>query len=159
YTAAWLPWLDLVTELIVARLRPERIVLRLSRNIQEIAGEKFGRADATILRGSEVAEPVIFLESGLRFEADVLRGQKTGFFLDQRETRRRVESLARDRDVLNAFSFSGGFSLYAARGGARSVTDLDISAHALDSARRNFALNQSSLPAAIIHEAIQADAF
>src|SRR5213078_1007888 len=69
---------------------------------------------------------VIFLESGLRFEADVLRGQKTGFFLDQRENRRQVETLAQGRKVLNAFSFSGGFSLYAARGGASSVTDLDI---------------------------------
>jgi len=73
----------------------------------------------------------------LRFEADVLRGQKTGFFLDQRENRRRVEALARGRAVLNAFSFSGGFSLYAARGGARSATDLDVSAHALAAARRD----------------------
>jgi 23S rRNA (cytosine1962-C5)-methyltransferase len=101
---------------------------------------------------------VIFLESGLHFEADVLRGQKTGFFLDQRENRRRVESLARNRDVLNAFSFSGGFSVYAARGGARSVTDLDISTHALESARRNFALNQAVVKNCR-HETIQADAF
>ncbi len=61
-----------------------------------------------MLHGSEPDGPVVFLESGLRFEADVLRGQKTGFFLDQRENRRRVESLARGGDVLNAFSFSGG---------------------------------------------------
>jgi 23S rRNA (cytosine1962-C5)-methyltransferase len=84
----------------------------------------------------------IFLESGLRFEADVVRGQKTGFFLDRRENRRRVGALAGGADVLNAFSFSSGFSLYAARGGARSVTDMDISAHALESGRRNFALNK-----------------
>ena len=81
-------------------------------------------------RGAAVG-PVIFRESGLRFEADVARGQKTGFFLDQRENRRRVEALAGNRRVLNAFSFSGAFSLYAARGGARAVTDLDLSAHAL----------------------------
>jgi 23S rRNA (cytosine1962-C5)-methyltransferase len=96
----------------------------------------------------------------LRFEADVLRGQKTGFFLDQRENRRRVEALARGRSVLNAFSFSGGFSLYAARGGARSVTDLDISAHALTAAKRNFMLNQAFAPVAgCDHQVIQADAF
>jgi 23S rRNA (cytosine1962-C5)-methyltransferase len=103
---------------------------------------------------------VVFLETGLGFEADVVRGQKTGFFLDQRENRRRVETLASGRNVLNAFSFSGGFSLYAARGGARSVTDLDISAHALESAGRNFALNRAS--PAVAHcqrEAVQADAF
>ena len=101
-----------------------------------------------------------FLESGLRFEADVLQGQKTGFFLDQRENRRRVESLARGRDVLNAFSFSGGFSLYAARGGAKSVTDLDLSEHALAGARRNFALNQAAPGvAACHHDWVRADAF
>jgi len=104
--------------------------------------------------------PVLFLETGLRFESDVVRGQKTGFFLDQRENRRRVESLAGGCDVLNAFSFSGGFSLYAARGGARSVTDLDISPHALESARRNFALNQGDPAVARCRRmAVQADAF
>ncbi len=104
--------------------------------------------------------PVVFLESGLRFEADVVRGQKTGFFLDQRDNRRLVESLAEGRTVLNAFSFSGGFSLFAARGGASSVTDLDISPHALDAAKRNFALNQSQPAVARCrHEAIQTDAF
>ena len=106
------------------------------------------------------AANVPFLESGLRFEANVLRGQKTGFFLDQRENRRIVESLARGREVLNAFSFTGGFSVYAARGGARCVTDIDISQHALSGSRRNFALN-STIPAvaACHHETIQSDAF
>lgn len=104
--------------------------------------------------------PVIFLETGLRFEADVVRGAKTGFFLDQRENRRRVEFLAGGCDVLNAFSFSGGFSLYAARGGARSVTDLDISPRALESARRNFALNQDDAAVARCgRDAVQADTF
>ena len=102
----------------------------------------------------------MFLETGLRFEANVVNGQKTGFFLDQRENRRRVEALASGRDVLNAFSFTGGFSLYAARGGARSVTNLDISAHALAGARRNFALNEHDQNIhACRHETIQADAF
>lgn len=104
--------------------------------------------------------PAEFLETGLRFEADVVRGQKTGFFLDQRENRRRVEALAHGRDMLNTFSFSGGFSLYAARGGARSVTDLDISPLALAAARHNFALNHAlSAIARCRHETIQADAF
>ena len=137
-----------------------RLVLRLSRNIQTLAREQFGRTDGQILDGPGLTGPVVFLETGLWFEADVLRGQKTGFFLDQRENRRRVESLARGRRVLNAFSFSGGFSLYAARGGARSVADLDISAHALESARRNFSLNQSDAAVAgCPHEVTQADAF
>jgi 23S rRNA (cytosine1962-C5)-methyltransferase len=89
-----------------------------------------------------------------------LRGQKTGFFLDQRENRLEVEKLASGRDVLNAFSFSGGFSLYAARGGAKSVTDLDISPHALAAAQRNFQLNSANPAVACCrHECIQTDAF
>jgi 23S rRNA (cytosine1962-C5)-methyltransferase len=136
------------------------VVLRLSRNIQGIAAARFKKTDGQILRGPPLAGPVVFEETGLRFEADVLRGQKTGFFLDQRENRRQVEALARGRAVLNAFSFSGGFSLYAARGRARSVADLDISPHALAGSRRNFLLNDM-VPevASCPHELIQADAF
>jgi 23S rRNA (cytosine1962-C5)-methyltransferase len=71
-----------------------------------------------------------------------------------------VESFARGCDVLNAFSFSGGFSLYSARGGAKSVTDLDISAHALESAKRNFALNENdSSISHCRHDCVQADTF
>src|ERR1019366_7523134 len=92
--------------------------------------------------------------------ADVQRGQKTGFFLDQRENRRRVETMAGGGRVLNVFSFAGGFSLYSARGGARSVTDVDISPHALRSAERNFALNRSDPGVrACQHGTVQADAF
>ncbi|HLH52303.1 MAG TPA: class I SAM-dependent rRNA methyltransferase [Verrucomicrobiae bacterium] len=160
YTVSWLPWLEQLVEIILAAFGPQRIVLRLSRNIQESAARQFAKTDAQTLAGSTLDQPVLFSESGLRFEADVLRGQKTGFFLDQRENRRKVELLAKGRSVLNAFSFSGGFSVYAARGGARSVTDLDISAHALASSDRNFHLNSSIDP---IHtcrrETIQADAF
>ena len=160
YSAAWLPRLEEMATLINDRTPNERIVLRLSRNIQEIARAQFKLADGQVLRGTAPDAPVVFCESGLRFEADVLRGQKTGFFLDQRENRRLVETLAPGRAVLNAFSFSGGFSLYAARGGAKSVTDLDISAHALASARRNFALN-ASIPAVARcpHALAQGDAF
>ena len=160
YTASWLPRLDKIVDLIKEKIPGERLVLRLSRNIQTVAEKQFNRRDGQILFGAAPTRPVIFSEHGVRFEADVLRGQKTGFFLDQRENRHEVETLAKGRRVLNAFSFSGGFSVYAARGGAKSVTDLDISAHALDSAKRNFALNQNfPAVAACRHETVQADAF
>ena len=160
YTAAWLPRLPEIANLIREELKADRLVLRLSRNIQTVAQKQFNLTDGQILVGEKPAGHVTFLETGLRFEADVVRGQKTGFFLDQRENRRLVESLARGCDVLNAFSFSGGFSLYAARGGAKSVTDLDISAHALESAKRNFALNPSDPNVAVCrHETIQTDVF
>lgn len=158
YTAAWLPRLSEVLEIIQQSLNPERVVLRLSRNIESTAAERFKRNDSEIVYGSPVRGPVTFLESGLCFEADVLKGQKTGFFLDQRENRRKIRSLASGQPVLNAFSFTGGFSVYAADGGASSVTDLDISAHALAGSKRNFALNQTRIsPCA--HETIKADAF
>ena len=160
YSAAWLPRLGEITDHLRSALTPQRLVLRLSRNIQSAAQVEPGFREGHLLIGDTPTSAVTFLETGLRFEADVLRGQKTGFFLDQRENRRLVESLARGSDVLNAFSFSGGFSLYAARGGAKSVTDLDLSEHALASAKRNFALNQSLPPvAACRHEAVQSNAF
>ncbi len=160
YTAAWLPRLAEIVALLNSVLPCERLVLRLSRNIQAVAQQQFKLGDGQVISGPSLNEPVIFLEHGLRFEADVLRGQKTGFFLDQRENRRQVETLARGAEVLNAFSFSGGFSLYAAHGGARSVTDLDISPHALKGADRNFALNQSIAEVANCrHEVIQAEVF
>ena len=160
YTAAWLPRLGEIVALISDSFAPQRLVLRLSRNIQAVAREPFHVAEGDILRGEPPAAPVVFLENGLRFEADVVRGQKTGFFLDQRENRSLVGTLACGAEVLNAFSFSGGFSLYAARGGAKSVTDLDISAHALDSAKRNFALNAAEAGvSACCHETAQADTF
>lgn len=160
YTAAWLPRLGELVPLVVETLRPATLVLRLSRNIQAAALARSGLEDGRLLHGHPLEGPTVFRETGLRFEADPVRGQKTGFFLDQRENRRRVETLAAGRAVLNAFSFSGGFSVYAARGGATSVTDLDISPHALAAARRNLALNHDDARVAQCpHETVQADAF
>jgi 23S rRNA (cytosine1962-C5)-methyltransferase len=160
YTAAWLPRLDEIISVIREVLPLEFLVLRLSRNIQDMARDEFGVSEGQWLSPREGSDTVVFLEHGLRFEAEVRRGQKTGFFLDQRDNRALVESLAAGRDVLNAFSFTGGFSVHAARGGARSVTDVDISEHALAGARRNFELNRDDARVrACTHETAQADAF
>jgi len=166
YTAAWLGRLEEIIGLVRTTLRPEQVVVRFSRNL-EAAAQASGARNSSSARFPQLQRaepalgaPVVFLESGLRFEADVWRGQKTGFFLDQRENRHLVGELSRGRTVLNAFSFSGGFSLYAARGGAKSVTDLDISQHALDSANRNFTLNQDDPNIdRCRHEPLRADAF
>lgn len=80
-------------------------------------------------------------EHGVQFHVDPRDGQKTGFFLDQRENREIGRSIARDRDVLNLFSYTGAFGAYAAKGGATRVTNVDVSAKAIDGARQNFALN------------------
>lgn len=95
-------------------------------------------------------------ENGLSFRIDWLRGQKTGFFVDQRENRTLVERYAKDKDVLNMFCYTGGFSLYALRGGAKSVDSVDVSQKAIDLVNVNVARN---FPQATNHTAVAADAF
>lgn len=95
-------------------------------------------------------------ENGLQFRIDWLQGQKTGFFVDQRENRTLVEHYAAGRDVLNMFCYTGGFSLYALRGGARSVTSVDVSAKAVELVRANM---QRNFPAATNHAEYASDAF
>jgi 23S rRNA (cytosine1962-C5)-methyltransferase len=159
YSAGWLPHLPTLQGLFETTFPTLPVVLRLSRNIRE-ATSRAGLEDGMVWKGTLAVERQIFLENGLRFYADIRRGQKTGFFLDQRDNRHKVGALANRSDVLNAFSFSGGFSLSAARGGARSVVSLDISEHALSEARENFALNQGvPAVAACRHETVQADVF
>jgi len=139
YTSAWLPYLPILIALLEEVFAAERIVLRLSRHVQKV--DAGGYRDGQVLTGPELHGPVRFQENGLWFETDVLAGQKTGFFLDQRDNRREVQNLARDKTVLNVFSYTGGFSVYALAGDCRSVTELEISRPALEAGRRNVALN------------------
>jgi 23S rRNA (cytosine1962-C5)-methyltransferase len=96
------------------------------------------------------------LENGLRFKVDWLEGQKTGFFIDQRENRQLVQQYAAGRDVLNMFCYTGGFSFYAMKGGARTVHSVDSSAKAIELTNKNVELN---FPDDKRHEAFAADAF
>jgi 23S rRNA (cytosine1962-C5)-methyltransferase len=157
YSAAWFPHLSTVVELVADRLAPASLTLRLARNVQR--GDTGGRADGDPQLGAPPAGPVLFREHGLAFEADVVRGQKTGYFLDQRENRRLVGELSHGRRVLDVFSCAGGFSVHAAAGGARAVHSVDISPSAIDSARRNMAHN-AALPAiaACRHDTTTGDA-
>ena len=96
------------------------------------------------------------MENGLRFYVDWLRGQKTGFFIDQRDNRALLERYARDKSVLNMFCYTGGFSFYAMRGGAKLVHSVDSSAKAIELTNRNVELN---FPGDQRHEAFCEDAF
>ncbi len=159
-TVAWMPHLDLLKEIIVGALQPERIVLRVSRTVANSAVCPEHLRKGCVIFGPELVGPVIFLENGLKFEAEPIIGQKTGFFLDQRDNRARVGKIARGRTVLNVFSYTGGFSLYAAAGGAPSVTSLDLSRPALDASLRNFKLNgENKILASADHQLICDDAF
>lgn len=101
-------------------------------------------------------ESNIALENGLKFHIDWLKGQKTGFFVDQRENRRLLETYSKGRSVLNMFCYTGGFSVYAMRGGARLVHSVDSSAKAVDLTNSNVALN---FPGDQRHAAFCEDAF
>lgn len=98
----------------------------------------------------------VAVENGLKFNIDWLRGQKTGFFVDQRDNRSLLEKFSRGRTVLNMFCYTGGFSVYAMRGGAKAVHSVDSSAKAIELTRANVAMN---FPDDQRHQAFAADAF
>jgi methyltransferase len=109
--------------------------------------------DGFIIGGNE---DNIAIEYGLKFHIDWLRGQKTGFFIDQRENRKLLEQYSIGKNVLNMFCYTGGFSVYALRGGATRVTSVDSSAKAIDLTRANAELN---FPGDSRHDAYAEDAF
>lgn len=126
-----------------------------------IEGEKVGylitdRCADRIQNTDLITDEFWSTENGLEFRIDWLRGQKTGFFIDQRENRALVERYAADKEVLNMFCYTGGFSLYALRGGAKAVDSVDVSQKAIDLVEANVAHN---FPNATNHTAVSADAF
>ena len=129
-TEAWRDELEAAAREVFA---PGRVLVRESGTTRDRGKTPSPRPDATGLRGDTVA----FLENGLRFLADVGGGQKTGFFLDQRDNRSRLRALARGRTVLNLFSYSGAFSVAGLAGGASRAIDVDSSSVALVLAREN----------------------
>lgn len=102
------------------------------------------------------ASDVVATENGLKFHIDWLKGQKTGFFIDQRDNRSLIEKYSQGKKVLNMFCYTGGFSVYALRGGASMVHSVDSSERAIEMTNRNIALN---FPDATNHEAYATDAF
>ena len=114
---------------------------------------ELGQENGFLYGGSEDNTAI---ENGLKFHVDWLKGQKTGFFVDQRENRSLLESYSKDKKVLNMFCYTGGFSFYAMRGGANLVHSVDSSAKAIELTKRNVELN---FPNDTRHEAFCEDAF
>ncbi|HNZ71890.1 MAG TPA: class I SAM-dependent rRNA methyltransferase [Prolixibacteraceae bacterium] len=147
-----------------------QIRMLLAEILKEIMGDKlkavFDKSSKTIpfKAGIEATDgfilgessPEMVTENGLHFNVDWVEGQKTGFFIDQRDNRQLLSQYSEDRDVLNMFCYTGGFSFYAMKGGARSVHSVDSSGKAIDLTRENVELNY---PNDKRHEAIVADAF
>jgi 23S rRNA (cytosine1962-C5)-methyltransferase len=142
----------------------------IAQSLQNVLGEKikniYNKSVGTMpfkanievengfIKGSAVDN--IALENGLQFYVDYEKGQKTGFFVDQRENRQRLEKYSHNRRVLNLFCYTGGFSFYALRGGANLVHSVDSSERAIEQTRKNVALNFPDDPR---HEAFAEDAF
>lgn len=121
-----------------------------------VEGEKVGYLIQPSAVSIQHSDEFWSTENGLSFRIDWLRGQKTGFFVDQRENRALVERYAANKDVLNMFCYTGGFSLYALRGGAKTVDSVDVSQKAIDLVNINVERN---FPDAKNHTAVAADAF
>jgi len=153
YSEIWLPYLQWILESLQMTSKSETIVLRLSRQLENSKHHNF--TDGEVVYGKLKNEVVEFIEHGVRFSANVLKGHKTGYFLDHRANRKRVGELSKGKTVLDVFSYAGGFSVHALANGATEVTSLDISKQALDVARENGKLNAYSG----IHKTISGDAF
>ena len=158
YSAAWIPHLATIIPVLRELVPFASVVVRIARSMadQPLHGIESGMS----LVGPDIDSPVPFLEHGLHFEADVIHGQKTGHFLDQRENRILVGSMSMGARVLDVFSCNGGFGVHAAAGGARSVHSIDAAPGAIRNAERNMALN-AHLPAvaACRHETTIGEAF
>ncbi len=125
---------DMLVRCLVERCRPRGIVLRTERGIAEAEGLEI--ADGPIW-GEAPDGPVAVTENGLQFYIDIRTGQKTGFYLDQRDNRVHAAGFARGRRVLDVFCYTGGFGLAAARAGAAEVVGVDVSRTATELAQRN----------------------
>lgn len=156
-TAAWIPHLRAVIEPLGEVVETDRIVLRTSRRVGPSLPEPL--FDGCTLAGPAPSGPVSFLEHGLHFEADLVRGQKTGHFLDQRDNRALVSTRCNAAEVLDLFCNTGGFSVHAAAAGARRIHSVDSSEHAVAATVRHVEHNRERLAYDAEHTVRVADAF
>ncbi|NRA93271.1 MAG: class I SAM-dependent methyltransferase [Psychroserpens sp.] len=153
YSEIWLPYLNDIVTALIETSQAKTVVMRLSRHLQNSKHHPFD--DGEVIYGKLAEEVVQFIEHGVQFSANVIKGHKTGYFLDHRENRRQVGLLSEGKTVLDVFSYAGGFSVHALANGAREVTSVDISAKALEIAEANGRLNDYSG----VHHTIAGDAF
>jgi 23S rRNA (cytosine1962-C5)-methyltransferase len=153
YSEIWLPYLQSIIPSLQETSRTETVVVRLSRSLENSSLHHIKNGE--VVFGILEDEVVNFVEHGVNFSANVIKGHKTGYFLDHRANRRQVGEWSKDKTVLDVFSYAGGFSVHALYNGAKEVTSLDISKQALDIAIENGKLNSYSGT----HKTIAGDAF
>jgi 23S rRNA (cytosine1962-C5)-methyltransferase len=134
-------WKKDITEILIELFNPESIYERSDSDVRLKEGLEQRNG---IIYGKDPQELIEIEENGNKFLVDVKNGHKTGFYLDQRDNRKILAEFCSEMNVLNCFSYSGGFSVYAIKGGALKVTNIDSSQDALDLAEKNFALNNIS---------------
>ncbi|MEP3837749.1 MAG: class I SAM-dependent rRNA methyltransferase [Algibacter sp.] len=153
YSEIWLPYLESIIPSLQQMAQAETVVVRLSRSLEQSKAHKLGNGD--VVYGVLENEVVEFVEHGVNFSANVIKGHKTGYFLDHRANRKQVGEWCKGKTVLDVFSYAGGFSVHALYNGAKEVTSLDISKQALEIALENGKLNTYSGK----HKTIAGDAF
>ena len=136
-------WREVIADALLEAGGAKRVWERSDADVRELEGLP---AVTAALRGPREPTRIAITENGIRFQVDLEHGHKTGFYLDQRDNRRRVRELARGRDVLDGFCYTGGFALNALAGGAKSVIAVDSSADAIALARGNADLNKLAQP-------------
>ncbi|MGB8852992.1 MAG: class I SAM-dependent rRNA methyltransferase [Pirellulales bacterium] len=137
--AALVPRLEMICDILESLVAPRAILLRgADRGLAKLEGLHL---PDRVIRGTPPAGPIFVAERGLRFGVDLAEGQKTGYYLDQRDNRQAAAAYARGRRVLDMFCYSGGFAVACAAGGARSVLAVDSSAKATALAKANADLN------------------
>jgi 23S rRNA (cytosine1962-C5)-methyltransferase len=132
-------WREVILEQLINITGCEQIYERSDADVRQLEGLESQKG---LLLGEEVAGPVAINEGGLRYWVDIVQGQKTGFFLDQRDNRAIVGGLAAGKSVLDCFAYTGGFAIAALKGGARFVTALESSSGAINLGKENVRLNQ-----------------
>ncbi|MCZ7592024.1 MAG: class I SAM-dependent rRNA methyltransferase [Kiritimatiellae bacterium] len=141
--AAWVPWLPFIRDQLIARTGAGRVAFAVEAD----AVEREGLDEAAVRAASQhVRDHARILESGFLYNVSITGGQKTGFYLDQREARQRVARYAAGREVLSAYCYTGAFELHAARAGAKSIIGLDTSRPALQLAQTHHELNGLKTP-------------
>ncbi|AEH02366.1 class I SAM-dependent rRNA methyltransferase [Lacinutrix sp. 5H-3-7-4] len=153
YSEIWLPYLDGILESLQTVSNAQTIVIRLSRSLEQ--SKLHNIKNGAVVYGTLPNEVIQFIEHGVHFSANVIKGHKTGYFLDHRANRKQVGEWSKGKTVLDVFSYAGGFSVHALANGAKEVTSLDISKQALDIAYQNGKLNNYSGT----HKTIADDAF
>ena len=135
-------WRDEITQVLVDLVDPAGIYERSDVTVRNLEGLEERKGS---LFGKTPNRPILITENGIKFKVDLMEGQKTGFYLDQRENRQFCREISQGKSVLNCFAYTGGFTAYALAGGADSVLSIDSSEEALHMAKENVLLNQGSL--------------